>query len=1163
MSGTTFLAAKRAPKLINRAQELETIRQAIYQPEADCQIVLIRGRGGMGKSRLVEEVLWRGGNSALREPEERGPIPNAHPAWDWSQHGRAVFGNLIDMSDPALHSRTAFLHAIRDALVWRGQADFTHYDAAFETLRRNQAHMGDYAYLQQLEQQAEQKFLEDYRRNAQGARLVLTLDTVEKLQPGRGTELLLEEGLLQADEMKFYTYQWLLQQIRAGGLPNTTLLLVGRAEEGKLFFENVEQAARENSACSVTLLPEISCFSLDDTKAYVSALVEEWQKNASADSASASLAAALKSLESEPERIETLWLYTDGQPVRLALYTDLMLEDWMPQDWLQESPAQAKERLADKAEREKAHREIESGFIRLLFGQPTLRAEILKALVRAPRGLSAEQLLYILTVTPDQTPEEWEKNTRGKAESEKLCQDIEAELFTLQHLAIVKIRSDGRLGLQDEVYRIYKNALSQGADEQKAETEARKALYRKLEAWAQHQFKNHLRDLTLLQAQDERQLKFERPSMALDIRFPLLPRREQEERDRLWAEMQRWELESLHYGLLADFRHNFNHVLFEIADRERIANNEDAIAILQAERGQILWDPAYALEEFGALQPWTSLQGRGEPALNALKRVALQDDVAGWIKLFALRGDYERAVTFAIAVEQAIQKWGEERKDNPLFLPTSWQHTLARHERALWRNYARLLAGKEVPVVLQEMEKAVGDLEALLEHPQEEIVFPERGAGETGFAGHPAESKVQRLVALYYNYIGYGYANQGATAKAEKAYGHALRAMRAVEFPHMEATTRNNLARVLSDRGHMRGRRLCLDALELRKQQGAKIPIAYAYNTLALIDNDHMRPDLAWREAAIAVAYFRQSNHPRGLGLALLQLGEALRRLAIRESETYHLQGDPPEVVLETANQATNEALTIFTEGPAGREILRRVEAMIEKGSLERDRLLLPDETQKANHYREALYYFEQAARLAREIRNNRLELDAAVNIAWTHYYLGKDEQAETALQEAERLLPADCQMSEQGPHPSPERDDLYVYQLLSKMHGLRGRMALRQFRSLDEKIKAKETDKEARRRRLHEDQQAQESLRQAAKAYVLALAYAQLLSPRSSALVVIYDALYNSLKEFNLTELQDFQTYIHKWRCHYKVDQLHTTNLGDADAFLQQTFGLGEPSDD
>ncbi len=422
------------------------------------------------------------------------------------------------------------------------------------------------------------------------------------------------------------------------------------------------------------------------------------------------------------------------------------------------------------------------------------------------------------------------------------------------------------------------------------------------------------------------------------------------------------------------------------------------------------------------------------------------------------------------------------------------------------------------------------------------------------------------MIALYYNYSAYGYAGQGYSSKAREAYGKALRYMREVEFPHMEPTTRNNLARVLSDRGHARGRRLCLDALELRKCQGAEVPIAYSYNTLALIDNDHMRPDLAWIEAAIAVAYFRKAEDPRGLGLALLQLSEALRRMAKRKSEAYHLRGDPPEMVLEIAERVINEAVELFTEGAASGELIRRLEAWIEKGCLERD-LILFSETgeQKQHHYRDVLYYLEQAANLAHEKENTRLELDARVNMAWAHYHFGKFDQAKASLkevEEAQTLLPADCWFKRGEPLPQPERDDLYAYQQLSKMHGLRGQMGLEQFSKRVEEIKKAESDKEKRRDLIHEDKTAQARLKEAAEAYVLALAYAQLLSPRSSALSVIYDSLYEYLKGFNLTELEDFHRYASAARRHFQTAKVKTADLGNLGEFLLNTFGpLGEGS--
>ncbi|MBV5337091.1 MAG: hypothetical protein J0653_03710, partial [Deltaproteobacteria bacterium] len=70
---------------------------------------------------------------------------------------------------------------------------------------------------------------------------------------------------------------------------------------------------------------------------------------------------------------------------------------------------------------------------------------------------------------------------------------------------------------------------------------------------------------------------------------------------------------------------------------------------------------------------------------------------------------------------------------------------------------------------------------------------------------------------------------------------------------------------------------------------------------------------------------------------------------------------------------------------------------------------------------------------------------------------------------------------------------------------------------------KETETDKDKRRGLLRDDQAAQKHIQEAARAYVLALAYAQLLSPRSSILTVIYDLLYENIKGFNLSELEDF----------------------------------------
>lgn len=1147
-------ATRRTPHLVNRSDELQQIQEAIYKATKDsCQIVLIKGKGGIGKSRLAEETLWRGGNWRARDT--RGPVPAKHPDWDWTQEGDAVIGNLIDMATTRYYTRVEFMQAIRDALVWPASGiEFPHYDVAYKRFQSQRKYMGDFEAIHDLEKRTEEAFIQDFQTNAQEHRLVLILDTVERLFPIGGTEWLLQHNLLTPEDMAFYTYQWLLDHIRGGTFINTTLFMAGREEEGAAFFEAIEEVADKNLNTI-----EIGPFSLDDTKTFLTELAKHPRLGESDQLQSSDITETIQNIAQNDARVKTLWAYTGGQPVRLSLYVDLIIEAQSIPDRLQDDPEFA-ERAKQEDTLSEIQEEIEASFIRLLFARPSLNGEILKALVRAPRGLDTDQLHYALFSKPEQTPHIWLERNREELEAQKTNRQILETLDALKNLSIVKIRPDDRIGLQDEIYRIYTHHLNKSQKSRRAEHAARQKLYTKLEDWAHFRHGKLLTQLTEIQAVDERKLNLTTPSRAYDeVQFSKLTEWERDKRNKMRAEMEKWELESLHYTLLRDFVKNSNHVAFEQADQKHIANNPGGEARIQAELWQVLKDPAYALDAFGGLQPWWSLRKRGEETLVALERVALQEDITNWIKRFVLRKQYQRALAFYHKLEDTLRS--EFPADSEKHEERSWHHTLSRSQRNLWRDYARLLSSKETGKTLQGMEKAVGELEKLIQFPQNEYAFEDRK--ERGFHGHPAEEKIKRLVALYYNYIGYGYAQQGSFRKATRYYGKALSFMRETDFPHMVPTTANNLSRVLSDRGFNRARRICLDALQLRKEQGAEVPIAYSYNTLALIDNDHNRPDLAWVEAAIAIAYFRLANDPRGLGLSLLQLGEALRRMAKATNELYHLRGDRPELLLEIAGQTLDEAVNIFVQSE---ERIRRAEAWIERGCLERDYILWSPETRRRErHYSDALNYLDQATQLAQQINNKRLELDALVNMGWTHYYTSDFEEAAKALNQAEALTPEDSRIHEEGPLPSPHRDDLYNYQQLSKLNGLRGRMAMDTFKKRVKEINAQyPNDLQKRREAVREDSEAKKQMKLAAKHFTLALAYAQLLSPRSSALSLIYNSLYSYLKGFNLSEMHGFSNFALEMRQRYEIDNLKMTDLGKLHEFLTDSFGVAkEPSHD
>jgi hypothetical protein len=1130
-----FTSIPRTPRLINREGELESIRRAIYEAEAgSCQIILLQAPGGLGKSRLAEEVLWRGGNPLLREA--LGEIP-AKLDWGSRYPGQAVFADLLDMANPGYHARLNFIQGVRDALVWAGSpVSFPKYDATYNRLQTQRQWMGDPRYIESLAREAEKYFLEELKENARRQRLVIVLDTVERLSPIGGTQWLIDRRLLSREDLQFHTYYWFLERLEKGDFANLTFILAGRSNEpsGERFFADVTSAAVQNPACRVSSL-KLEPFTAEETRQFLQTLADSWEGKGKKE-----LATDLRHIAEQLS--ETLHMYTGGQPVRLALYTDLLLQSIsLPEELF--SPPPSGQDLED------IQRKVESRFIRLLFSpRGGRRSEILRVLIQTPRGLDAEQLAFLLS--DDSDPEAWLKSSQAA----KLREEIEEELKELAHLSLVKKRPDGRLGLQDEIYRIYARHISQEEKWREEERQSRKARYEKLEAWARYQHKSLLKKWHELREEDENRLHITQPSRAYsDVYFPVLTEREQVYRNRLNEEIQRWEHEALHYALLRDPVHNINMEAFELADQKWMASDPDFELRLQAELWQILENPTFALREFGSFTIWRSLIERKEHPLETLKRVAKHDDIVNWIKRLGMKREYKRAVDFYEQLERAIDQ--EYPPDSNDFTALSWRHSLASLQRALWGDYARIFLGENLLSVLKVMEKNAQRLEALLSCEQD----TRSETGEYGFIGHPAESKLKRIIGIYHNYIGYGYAQLGRNREARFHYNQAIQRFREIDSRDRLATTMNNLSRVLSESGYHRARRVCLDGLKLRRELGADVPLAYSYNTLALIDNDHYRPDLAWVEAAIATAYFRRAEENRGLGLALLQLGEALRRLA-RSAERFHLRGDDPERILETAIQVLDEAVNLFTERE---EKIRLVEAWIERGCLERDRIsLASDKERKRRYYNEAINYLSQAAKKARELENLRLELDARVNIAWTHYYYGDMNAAEQMLKEAIESIPKEAQFAERYAPPA-ERDDLYLYQQLSKIYGLKGRIRFKRFIELTEAFKEShpEQSKEERQKALARDKKVQHELEGAAEAYTLAIGYAFLLSPTSSALDVTYDALYEFVKGLNRFEMERFNEYCLKFRRVYRLEHLSGTSPVYIDRFLEESFGLSKES--
>jgi tetratricopeptide (TPR) repeat protein len=1224
-----LIAAQKTSTMVNRRDQLEQIRQAIYEAGDALRVVLVRGpvgaeehdepEGGYGKTRLLEEVLRR-----------------ARPGGEWERPGKVAVSELIDLIDIRVHAQSNFLHTVRDSFV--GSLDLSGYDDAFNSYRRRVAQGMDYWTVREEAERADRVFLTDYRAGAETQRIVWLLDTVEQLAIF-SSDWLLQRGLLTAKDMQARTLEWLKRQIADKALPNTTLICAGRGREGKRFFDEISAVTRAAYGDEAVVNVYVEPFDEDDTRQYFEMLAADLRDKADKASSSQAttydlFARSLAELAQRgSDRAKVVWLYTGGVPVRLALYAQLLAQGGRipePLQWSWEKAVTVVKTdtpTRSTRELELTQWKVEEHFINLLFdprNAADLGFRILRALVRARRGLTAEQLHFVLDNAEGLAPKDWDKVI-----DRRRIQTIDEQLEQMERLFMVKRRpawwqlhdpqgpalGAERRGLQDEIYRIYAEHMAPQADpannlrmqriwatqaeseaerdryykNRRDEQEERLQLYRRLREWAICQRTKLQQQQREYRDSEERALPMFNPVEARRITFLPLSESAQVFRTAIKEAVRELSLEQMYYGLLINpekgYNEDYNRVLFRTLSTLEDAEFE---VMIQAEMWRVLYDDdALRFVDFESRKVAAE---RGETTLQVMRRVAQQDDVTQWIKRFVFRKEYARAIEFAERLEQEIEKLkGGGEQDRKDWI--SWGHTYARGDRLCWRKYAQVLLAQDIPEAIGTLKTIVEKLEHLARTPIPKVAFPPdqtaTGCEEMGFKGvrdsdlqkptphHPAYLPLRRTISFIYNVLGYACVNIGQLHGALEYYGKALYYLRETGAGTHRANVLNNLSRVLSDMGRHQAVRICRDALEIRKMWGNEVSIAYSHNTLALIYNDRNRPEDAWIPAAKAMAYFRRAEEPRGLGLALLQLGEALRRIASRARAGEVLSAEADQLY-GAAEDLLTEAHSIFLRLT---EPLRLIEAKIELGCLHRDRIRMVGSQEFAPRwqmrYREALNSLEQAAREADRLGLERHALDARVNLAWTHYYAAKFTEASNILDKVEQGLTKNCfilpksekQPEGFAPNPAkrPEEDgELFVFAQLSKIYNLRGLMALEQFTLRVDAIGKNYPDDKHReycQALVHADSEAQDWLDKAAEHYTLGTSYAQLYSPRSGALSLLYDRLYGYFKKFDGTEQDDFFQHVKAQREKYPMQQIRANieDLGNIEQFLHEVSGLSD----
>lgn len=1148
MNAQPLMATDRPRQLVSRTAEMARIRQAMTDPGNSCRVVTIEGEGGLGKTRILEEVLRRLGQADIRKTYG-DPLPEH----DWSDlKNQIIYCDLMDFTNIKLHTREYFLEQLGNSGMWHGRIKFGRFKTANDRWRRLSDFGAAYTLLKPATEAAEAAFWEDFEEASHNHRLVILLDTTEQLAI-ISSQWLLDRNLLTEEDLLFNTQQWLLKKIAEGMFQNTTFIIAGRGVRGKPFFDALNTTINQaGSFCEKIPIP-LDPFSPTETEEYFRNLYQDWTSPPHSDSElAADVQPVLEDLLNNPDRVRVLWHYTGGQPVRLSLYTDILIEGQQIPEPLLESYDQAQSRISQEEDNlQEARRKIERVFIDLLFRSGgSLHSQILQMLVRTPRGLTSRQLDFILNAKPEDRASTWEIDPVR-------VWDIEEELKRIRTLSIVKDKPGGRIGLQDEVYDIYADRMSDEEATRLEEREARHAVYSRLSEWASARIARLEAHRENFIREDLSRIRVERPSNILSTRLPQPSPVEQKRRNDIATTSLDHRLEYLHYQLLIDPEKNFNDTYYNLADSIKRADyNESETALMQAEMWRVITNSSVL--RFVEMKPRDVMKKWGETPAQVLFRAAQTDDAIKWIVRLFVRREYERSVELADNIDIEVARLTNEREKH------SWNHTLTRADRDCWREFARTYSGQDVNDSITALDSIVRRLIPLSKTDIHQLVYEE--SQEYGFIGHPALPRLHFLIASIHNNLGFSYVSVGNYRAAAKAYAAALKSMR--ESPAsgfgQEAASRNNLSRALIEMGKKRALRVCQDALDLRIQQGILTPIAYSYNTMALIWNDLRQPQNALTVSARALAIAQYIQEPRVIGLALLQIGEALRRLATSNDPL--MTGESSEDIYREAADVLQQAYELFSdpESSISKERIRRIEAAIELGSLYRDWVaFIPGEGVPSDIRQQrqdnAVYYLQEAINLAHELNLTHMELDAQVNMAWTYYHVGLWGKTETILQKAEEsLVPSEARLREGQIPPNPYDHPNFLFKQLSKMYSLRGQIAGKRFRQGAEAITETQPDSltKERQAQVHQDNKLQGFLRQTAFAFTQAVAYAQLFAPGSVQLTMAYDDLYEFLKKLNQQELSDFYRYEEVARSSFRIKEMKLENFGDVEEFLQDCFG-------
>lgn len=948
-----FIGALATEVLVGRDIEQQALRDAI-SPNigTEFQLVAFVAPGGIGKTRLLIEAYKQ-----------------LQPSGQWYSSSVLCLP-LIDVADPLLHREVAFLREARDKIgdvLKAAPAVFSEFDSAFEEYQLARERGVPYQEVQQLIQKVVSTFATNYEALTQQYRVVWLVDTLEQLfgvQP-EIEQLLDQVGITEAD-IGQTTYNWLLSVIEHQPA-NTTMVLAGRPTPTR-WLDDLHRFGWDKSIFQDFFLQP---FSENETQEYFTKLAQQLDAEGYEP-----IANYLKSMQADPDRPQVMYLLTGGNPIRLAMYIDMIANIPQEPDEFQQSLDAL--RVLNPAELESLRDHINSqllAYIESGIGHP--ENAVLGYLFVTRRGLNVTRLKHIWGATEQQ------------------CQQV---LDHLRRLSFIKWRNR-KVFLHDELYTMYARRLVGFHDAQVAEydiaMEGIVDTYTKIVAFLETRIVQVTKQINQLREQNKE--------------VSSISERDRSQLRVLRQSRPRYIAEKLHYQLYLDPVRGFNDHYYVYAEQAFLGNDSDLDNYLQSEIEQFF---------FGSTQDLHRRQVQLDKVQWASLRIGVQEErAARWIKRLTQFNRLRRAQRFATELHSQAASVIANCALDATAQPTP--STLFNYEVEAYRCFAAIMQGEAIIPAMEDLQRVIAQIEDELRQKQVPATL---------------RNRVLNMVAQCYLYNGYGYATLGSFRLAQKRYATANSILRHTQHEALQAEVQNDLSRALGELGErIKAEGYCQEGLTIRKELGFDYATALSLNTFALICNRNSRPTTARGFAKEALHLFRQLHNARGIILALIQRAEAKRRsFALHPS-------DERLVLLEQAEDLLKEAEEIFVREDL-QEIVRLIGVKIERGSLYRDWAAYLQSPRGDTYFDQAIHYLDEARDLARNIQYLPFELDALVNKAYLFVYYKRLPQAEAIIDEAQSIVPGNYLLVQNGPLKLEADMNLTIFNQLSKLLALRAR---------------------------------------------------------------------------------------------------------------------------